>query len=319
MSSLPPRVVVVTRETELDALLKVHGTRGGAAFFLKSRAQKLEDVDERHRMLNAAVDATLGQIPLHWRRARVDRGALDRFLFEPSDIIVTVGQDGLVANVAKYLEDQLVIGIYGGEHPGVLAPHSSKEAGLLFSFADSQSERLAIERRTLVCASTRDGQTLCALNEIFIGHRTHQSARYTIAVGGKSERHSSSGLIITSGTGATGWAKSLTRVRKGAPTLPLPEQRSLAYLVREAWPSPMTGCELIHGVLGEGDELIIKSEMNEGGVLFGDGVEQDFVHLPFGEIASIRVASRALRLCGKRKATKTRKRGGRGSRKREAA
>jgi NAD kinase len=307
VSSLPPRVVVVTRETELDALLKVHGTRGGAAFFLKSRDQKLEDVDHRHQTLNAAVDTTLGQIPLNWRRARVDRDSLDRFLFEPSDIIVTVGQDGLVANVAKYLDDQPVIGIYGSEHAGVLAPHSAAEVGRLLSLVDSKN--LDIESRTLVCAKIADGQMLCALNEIFIGHRTHQSARYTITVQGESERHSSSGLIITSGTGATGWAKSVCAARMGAPVLPTPSQRALVYLVREAWPSPMTGCDLVHGVLGEEDALTIRSEMNEGGVLFGDGVEQDYLPLPFGELATIRVASRCLRLLGKPAAPKVPKRG----------
>lgn len=294
MSSLPPRVVVVTRETELDALLKAHGTRGGAAFFLKSRGQKLEDVDHRHQGLHAAVDMTLGQIPLNWRRARVDRDSLDRFLFEPSDIVVTVGQDGLVANVAKYLESQVVVGIYAGDHPGVLAPHSAKHTGRLLAQVESKS--VSVQARTLVCAKTGDGQTLCALNEIFIGHRSHQSARYVISAGGVSERHSSSGLIITSGTGATGWAKSIARMRNGAPELPTPEQRALTYLVREAWPSPTTGCELAHGQLGEGDVLTVRSEMNEGGVLFGDGVEQDFLPLPFGEVASLQVAERCLRL-----------------------
>lgn len=302
MSSLPPRVVVVTRETELDALLKAHGTRGGAAFFLKSRGQKLEDVDERHQRLSAAVDTTLAQIPLNWRRARVDRDSLDRFLFEPSDIVVTVGQDGLIANVAKYLEDQLVIGIYAGEHAGVLAPHAATEAGALLtqaSFADARS--LAVQARTLVCAKIGDGQTLCALNEIFIGHRSHQSARYSITVHGKSERHSSSGLIITSGTGATGWAKSITRTRVDAPVLPTPQQRAVTFLVREAWPSPITGCELVSGILTGDDVLTIRSEMNEGGVLFGDGVEQDYLPLPFGEVATLRVATRSLRLVGRAK------------------
>ena len=300
----------MTRETELDALVKAHGTRGGAAFFLKSRGQKLEDVDERHRRQSAAVDTTLAQIPLNWRRAQVDRDSLDRFLFEPSDIVVSVGQDGLVANVAKYLDGQLVIGIYGGEHAGALAPHAAANVGVLLAQADGDA--IAVESRTLVCARIGDGQTLCALNEIFIGHRSHQSARYTISADGKSERHSSSGLIITSGTGATGWAKSVSRMRVGAPKLPRPEERTLTYLVREAWPSPMTGCELVHGVLENEDALTIRSEMNEGGVLFGDGVEQDYLPLPFGELATIRVASRCLRLASEPAPAKANKRRARG-------
>ena len=50
-------------------------------------------------------------IPLDWRRGSVERGDLDRFLFEPDDLVVVVGQDGLVANVAKYLDGQPVLGL----------------------------------------------------------------------------------------------------------------------------------------------------------------------------------------------------------------
>jgi hypothetical protein len=37
------------------------------------------------------------------------------------------------------------------------------------------------QNRTMVAAKLDDGQTLTALNEIFVGHVSHQSARYTIA------------------------------------------------------------------------------------------------------------------------------------------
>jgi NAD kinase len=57
-----------------------------------------------------------------------------------------------------------------------------------------------------------DGQQLLALNEIFVGHRTHQSARYRIRPADEQEeRHSSSGVIVSTGTGATGWARSIQR------------------------------------------------------------------------------------------------------------
>ena len=57
-----------------------------------------------------------------WRRGSVERADLARFLFEPEDIVVVVGQDGLVANVAKYLDGQPVIGVdpEPGRNPGVL-------------------------------------------------------------------------------------------------------------------------------------------------------------------------------------------------------
>jgi hypothetical protein len=52
------------------------------------------------------------------------------------------------------------------------------------------------------------------------GQPGHQSARYTIEVDGADERQSSSGVIVSTGTGATGWCRSIARIQ--APTLPLP-------------------------------------------------------------------------------------------------
>jgi hypothetical protein len=109
--TLAPRIVTVHRRTELDELLARHGTRGQAEFFLASRGRSIDEVDERHEALQQALVTVARAIPLEWRRADVERADLDRFLFAPDDVIVVVGQDGLVANVSKYLDGQPVIGI----------------------------------------------------------------------------------------------------------------------------------------------------------------------------------------------------------------
>ena len=126
MSTLAPRVVVVHRRTELEELIAQHGTRGQVAFFLKARGRDLADLDERHESNRAALDAVAKAVPLDWRRGAVERTDLDRFLFEPDDLVLVVGQDGLVANVAKYLEGQQVIGVNPDpeRNPGVLVRHA---------------------------------------------------------------------------------------------------------------------------------------------------------------------------------------------------
>src|SRR5688572_6063299 len=107
----PPRVVLVTRPTEYELLLRRHATRGQAAFFLETRGQNLIDVERRHERFGNIQSKVLGAVPSEWRRTSVGRTDLDRFLFEPEDIVVALGQDGLVANVAKYLRGQPVIGL----------------------------------------------------------------------------------------------------------------------------------------------------------------------------------------------------------------
>ncbi len=298
-STLPPRAVVVTRPTEYEELLHHHATRAMAAFFLSTRGRRVEDVEEAHRVVRGAVDLVLGAIPLAWRRALVARSDLDRFLFEPEDVVVTVGQDGLVANVAKYVKGQIVIGINPSPamYDGVLARHRPRDTADLVRAATRETgARRGIEERTMVEAALPDGQRLLALNEVYLGHRTHQSSRYVLSYGEASERHSSSGIVVATGTGATGWARSIHGSRRSSAPLPAPTAESLVFFVREAFPSVKTGTTLVDGTVAHGAALHVASEMNEGGVVFGDGIEEDHLDLPYGQTVDVRAANDRLRL-----------------------
>src|SRR5215469_13170157 len=180
--SVAPRVVLVHRPTELEELIERHGTRGQAAFFLSTRGRHIEEVEERHELQAAAIREVAAAIPVEWRRGSVLRADLPRFLFEPEDLIVVVGQDGLVANVAKYLSGQPVLGANPdpARNPGVLVPHDPPTAaGLVPRLTDPAATRF--QERTMVEALVDDGQRLSAFNEVYVGPATHQTARYTIA------------------------------------------------------------------------------------------------------------------------------------------
>ncbi len=291
-----PRVVVVTRPTQYDALIARHATRQQAEFFLKRRGQTLASVDRAHQLWLGAVEVVSQAIPVSWRRSQVSRSDLNRFVFEPGDLIVAVGQDGLVANVAKYLEGQQVIGINPDpdQYEGILVPH--KPAALKLLLQGVADQRVEIEERCMVTVEVDDGQKLLALNEVFLGHQTHQSARYRIGWGDSEETQSSSGLIVATGTGSTGWARSLSLRRVDPPTLPAPSEASLAFFVRESFPSVSTGTTIQDGVIEQSDELLVVSEMNEGGVIFGDGIEDDRIQFHWGMTARIQVADVRLQL-----------------------
>ena len=219
--SLAPRVVLVHRHTELEELVARHGTRGQAAFYLRTRGRRIEDLEARHSEQAAAMVAVSSAIPTDWRRGMVERADLPRFLFGPDDIAVAVGQDGLVANLAKYLDGQLIIGVNPEprRNPGVLVRHRPGACAGLLALAvrgggggprdGGPTAAAPVERLTMVTAETDDGQRLTGLNEIYLGQPTHQTSRYTLRLpDGRGEAQASSGLIVSTGTGATGWCRS---------------------------------------------------------------------------------------------------------------
>jgi len=295
--TLAPRVVVVRRRTELDELLARHGSRGQAAFFLSSRGRAVEPVEAQDASVRAALAEVSAAIPVDWRRGLVERAELDRFLFGPDDVVVVVGQDGLVANVAKYLDGQPVIGVdtAPGVNPGVLVPTAPSSVRELLTAAVAGSAR--VQTRTMVEAVTDDGQRLVALNEVYVGHPSHQSARYRLTISGRAERQSSSGVLVGTGTGATGWCASVARATHTSLELPAAEAPTLAWFVREAWPSPATGTSLVEGLVIAGDELTLEAE-TDGLVVFGDGMETDALELTWGQSVRVGVAGTSLRLVG---------------------
>lgn len=322
--TLAPRVVMVHRRTELDELIARQNTQAQAAFFLRTRGQSMDDVNVRDAAIKSALAEVSAAIPADWRRALVERADLPRWSFAPGDIVVAVGQDGLVANLARYLDGQPVIGINPepDRNPGVLVPHPPAAASRLLTAAVNDQASAVLQERVMVEAVADDGQRLTGLNEIFIGQPTHQTARYQLIVAGSgahgydvkrgssagksggykraalaevTERQASSGLLVCTGTGATGWGRSAWQERHSAVKLPEPTEERLAWFVREAWPSPVTGTSWTEGTIdaGQSISLIVESDRL---VAFSDGVESDAIVLSWGQRITVGLSGLTLRL-----------------------
>lgn len=296
MTTNSPRAVFVTRETDYEQLLARHATREQARFFLETRGQRLADVEDRHLQFEATLKAARAAVAADWRQTLVRRADFDRFLFGPEDIIVAVGQDGLVANVAKYLDGQPVLGVNPAPdlYDGVLVRVPAVRLGA--TLIASLHGDAPTEERTMVAATLDSGERLLSLNEVFVGHRSHQSARYQLTVDGTAENQSSSGLIVASGTGATGWARSIMAATARQIDL-APAERAVGWFVREPFPSVATGTGLRSGKIA-GGALSVISRMNDGGVIFADGIEHDFLPFEWGRQVRLEPAEQTLKLIG---------------------
>lgn len=303
------KVVIVTRKTLLEELIVRFNTVGQARFYLEHAGQDFAPIEAAHKQYHAVLDEVRGLVPPGVKQQVIDRAFLPQFTFGEADLVVTVGPDGLVVNTAKYLDGQPIVAVNPDPQriEGVLLPFTAKD--LWRPLTNSVYGDPVIKQVTMAEAALNDGQKLLAFNDLFIGARSHVSARYRIQVNGKTEEHSSSGIIVATGAGSTGWLKSVYAGAAcvvealGGKVNPPPEggrfpwdADRLIYVVREPWPSKATGASLVYGVITRDKPLVIASEMAENGTIFSDGIEADYLAFNAGLAATIRVADRKANL-----------------------
>ena len=60
------------------------------------------------------------------------------------------------------------------------------------------------------------------------------------------------------------------------------EDPRLVFVVREPFVSRHSAAAIVAGMIEEGEELVLESQMPSGGVIFSDGVESDFLDFNAG-------------------------------------
>lgn len=302
------KIVLLTRRTRLEELIRRHNTATQARFWVEARRADFADYLAEHDAYRRARDVVEAALAPLGRLQMLDRDFLPNFLFGPDDTVVALGQDGLVANALKYLEGQPLVGVNPERTrwDGVLVPFAPDDLTQLIP--EVLAGRRATRAVTMARAELGDGQTLHAVNDLFVGARSHVSARYALAWDGRREVQSSSGVIVSTGLGSTGWLKSvlagafaIARAHGLAAAQPPPDAMpwdagELRFSVREPFPSRSSGAELVYGRITAERRLVVESRMAEGGVIFSDGVEQDFLAFDSGAIATIGIAERRGRL-----------------------
>jgi NAD kinase len=299
------KIVLIVRPTRLDELIARFNTEDQARFYVEHLGADFSDYQTEDRTYKRAVREAQTILARHGRLQVFDRAFVPNFIFGPRDTVIALGQDGLVANVLKYLDGQLLIGVNpdASRWEGALLPFTVPDLELLVP--EVFAEKRPVHDVTMAQAKLNTGEILCGVNDLFVGPRTHTSARYSIRIGDRTESHSSSGIIVSTGLGSTGWLRSILAGATGIASalsggsLKISEKRSfewdsdyLYFSVREPWPSKTSAADITFGKITPSEPLILVSHMPENGVIFSDGIESDFLRFNSGTEATISVAGK---------------------------
>jgi NAD kinase len=294
------KIVLVTRKTRLDELIARFNTQAQAKFYIEHAGGDFAAYGMEHDAYQRSLETVRRSIETGLKIQVLDRELVPTYVFSASDLVVTLGQDGLVANTAKYVRGQPILAVNpdAERFDGILLPFQPAELGPQLERALAGKSRS--RRVTLAEAKLKDGQRLLAFNDLFIGASSHISARYRIRYGGRVEDHSSSGIIVSTGAGSTGWLSSvfneisgIVSFLGGAPVKPagmMWEEKRLLFVVREPFISRHSQAAIAAGVLVPGTPLELESQMPSGGVIFSDGVEADHLDFNSGAIVQVGIA-----------------------------
>jgi NAD kinase len=300
------KVFVITRKTRLAELVERFNTVGQARFYIESAGGHFEEYEREDAVYRLAMDQAKRNLPADLKVQILDRSLVPTVLFTDNDLIVTLGQDGLVANTAKYVKGQPIIAVN---------PDLERFDGILLPFLPGQvaeaigallSGKMRIGEVTMAEARFQDGQRMLAFNDLFIGASSHVSARYKITLRDKVEHQSSSGVLVSTGAGSTGWISSVFNMTQGITTAlggkaPEPihmqwEDPRLFFVAREPFISKHSSAGLVTGWIADGQDLLLESSMPSGGCVFSDGIEADSIEFNSGAAVRVHRAKEKARL-----------------------
>lgn len=295
------KVVMVTRRTRLEELVARYHTLAQAKFYIEHLGADFSDYVREYETYEAAKRTALAALEDYGRFQVIERSFLPNFVFGDSDIVLALGQDGLVANTMKYLDGKPLIGVNPDplRFDGVLLPFEPGDIGSIIE--DVVRDHRTSKAVTMAEAVLSDGQRLLGVNDLFIGPKTHTSARYEIELGKQKEVQSSSGIIVSTGLGSSAWMRSIVTgamaiagaYGKAMSDVYRPWAWDADYLqlaVREPFPSRTSSTELVYGTVTCETKLVVRSLMPEGGVIFSDGIEADYLAFSTGTTAEIAIA-----------------------------
>lgn len=301
------RVIIIRDKTRLEQLIERFNSKAQAKFYIESSGGDFNFFVLEHETFYASLSKVKKSLDRIIKYKIIYRSFLPTYIFTEDDLILVIGQDGLVANTAKYVNSQPILGVNpdAERYDGVLLKHSPNDVKEILK--KIVKNNFDIKQVTLAKATLNDGQTLLAFNDFYIGADSHVSSRYIIEFNGKKERQSSSGIIVSTGAGSSGWLSSIFNMTNNInktyrdkgneiKTVLDWDDKRLVFAVREPFLSKMSQTDIGFGFITKQKRLKIASQMPAKGVIFSDGIETDFLNFNTGSSVEIGIADKEANL-----------------------
>lgn len=296
--------IIVKSKTRLEALIERFNTKAQAKFYIERMGGNFEEYETEDDIFKNSLNSLQTQLSKVIKNKTIDRQFVSSYIFSEKNLIIVIGQDGLVANTAKYSNNLPIVAVNPDteRYDGILLPFNT--SNFIHGVESVLSNTYNAKIMRMAEAKLNDGQRLLAFNDLFIGASSHVSARYKITFKDKTEQQSSSGIIISTPAGSTGWLSSIFNMAYGVtnlfekdltPKQPKLRENDLLFAVREPFISIQTQAGMTAGVL-RNNTLTIESYMPTNGIIFSDGIEKDFLNFNSGSIATIGIAKETANL-----------------------
>ncbi|MFT4168074.1 MAG: hypothetical protein QM653_03010 [Dysgonomonas sp.] len=297
--------IIVKNKTRLEALIERFNTKSQAKFYIERLGGDFYDYELEDEIFYESLNSLQSQLSKVIKHKIVDRAFLPSYLFSDKNMIVVIGQDGLVANTAKYSHARPIVAVNPDKqrYDGVLLPFDT--TNFIGGVENVLSDNYQSRKVNFAEARLNDGQRLLAFNDLFIGASSHISARYKLSFNESTEEQSSSGIIVSTQAGSTGWLSSVFNMAYGVtglfeknikPKQPKLKENQLLFAVREPYKSIRTHADISVGLINNQKHLCVESLMPTGGIIFSDGIESDFLQFNSGTIATIGIANETANL-----------------------
>lgn len=294
------QAIIIRSKTRLEQLIERFNTKAQAKFYIERSGMNFSVYETEHDAFYKSFEELIQLTSVFKKYKVLDRSFLPNYIFAPQDLIFVLGQDGLVANTAKYVKGQPIVAVNPDKktYDGILLPFTSETVSeIIQKILKNDFKTTSV---TMAKADFSDGQSLLAFNDFFIGPRTHTSARYKLKFNGLEEQQSSSGIIVSTGAGTSGWMSSVFNMVNGISSFYnhnfyMEEKLKwndsmLAFAVREPFCCKTSSAAICFGEISIDRPLVIESLMPDNGIVFSDGIEADAIQFNSGMKVTVSIA-----------------------------